>query len=68
MRYTMNYFLLLHIFKQLVSMQGEGSLDSSRLKAFQNKSQVGCICMLCFCSEKDVIQNKFSVFYRLVFL
>jgi len=33
----MNYFLLLHIFsKQLVSMQDEGSLDSSSLKAFQN--------------------------------
>jgi len=29
------------IIKQLVSMQDEGSLDSSSLKAFQNKSQVG---------------------------
>jgi len=46
----MNYFLLLHIFKQLVSMQDEGSLDWSSLKAYQNKSQVGCFCMLCSCS------------------
>ena len=28
--------------KQLMSMQDEGSLDSSSLKAFQNKCQVGC--------------------------
>jgi len=28
--------------KQLMSMQDDGSLDSSSLKAFQNKSQVGC--------------------------
>jgi len=28
--------------KQLMSMQDEGSLDSSNLKAFQNKSPVGC--------------------------
>jgi len=39
----------------VVSMQGEGSLDSSRLKAFQNKTQVGCICMLCSCCKKDEI-------------
>jgi len=24
------------------------SLDSSSLKAFQNKSLIGCLCMLCF--------------------
>jgi len=29
----MNYFLLLHIFQQLVSMQDEGSFDLSSLKA-----------------------------------
>jgi len=28
--------------KQPMSMQDEGSLDSSSLKAFQNKCQVGC--------------------------
>jgi len=33
-----------------MSMQDEGSLDSSSLKAFQNKSQVGCFFMLCSCS------------------
>jgi len=33
-----------------VSMQDEGSLDSSSLKACQNKSLIGCFCMLCFCS------------------
>jgi len=31
-------------------MQEEDSLDSSSLKAFQNISQIGCFCMLCFCS------------------
>ena len=36
----MYYFLLL-------SMQNEGSLGSSTLKAFQKESQVGCVCMLC---------------------
>jgi len=29
-----------------MSMQDEGSLDLSSLKAFQNKPQVGCFCML----------------------
>jgi len=33
-------------FKRLVSVQDEGSLDSSSLKAFQNKPQLGCFCML----------------------
>jgi len=33
-----------------MSMKDEGSLHSSSLKAFQNKSQVGCFCMLCSCS------------------
>jgi len=47
-------------FKQLVSVQDEGSLDSSSLKAFQNKTQVGCFCMLCYCSQKDEIKNKCS--------
>jgi len=46
----MNYFLLLHIFQKLVAMQDDDSLDSSRLKAFQNKSHIGCFCMLCSCS------------------
>jgi len=31
-------------------MQDEGSLDSSSLKAFQNKSLIGCFRMLCSCS------------------
>ena len=31
-------------------MQDEGSLDSSSLKACQNKSQIECFCMQCFCS------------------
>jgi len=26
-------------------MQDEGSFDSSSLKAYQNKSQIGCFCM-----------------------
>jgi len=43
----MNYFLLLLIVQTIVPMQNKGSLDSSSLKAFQNESQVGCICMLC---------------------
>jgi len=30
-----------------MSMQDEGSLDSSSLKAFQNKSPIGCIYVLC---------------------
>ena len=42
-------------------MQDEGSLDSSSLKAFQNKSLIGCFCMLCSCSLKDEIWSKFSV-------
>jgi len=29
-----------------MAMQDEDSLDSPSLKAFQNKSQVGCFCML----------------------
>jgi len=45
----MNYFLILRIFKQLVSMQDEGNLDLSSIKAFQNKSQVGCFCMQWSC-------------------
>ena len=43
-KYMMNYFLLLHIFQTtsvnkqtLVSMQDEGSLDSSSLKACQKE-------------------------------
>jgi len=41
--YVMTYLLLLHIFQTItvVSMQDEGSFDSSSLKAFQNKSQLG---------------------------
>jgi len=31
-------------------MQDEGSFDSSSLKAFQNKSLIGCFRLLCFCS------------------
>jgi len=30
-------------------------------KAFQNKSQVKCFCMLCSCNEKDEIKKEFSV-------
>jgi len=45
-RYMMiSYFCA--FFKQLVSMQDEGSFDSSSLKAFQNKSLCRCFCMLC---------------------
>jgi len=47
MRYMINYFFCTFI-KQLMSMQGEGSLDSSSLKTFQNKCQVGCFYMLGF--------------------
>jgi len=57
----LNYFQLLHIFQTTVSTQDEGSLDWSSLKAFKNKSQVGCFCMLCSCSKKDEIKNTFSV-------
>jgi len=39
----MKYFYT--FFKQLGSVQDEVSFDSSRLKAFQMKSQVGCFCM-----------------------
>jgi len=31
-------------------MQDEGSFDLSSLKAFQNKSLIGCFCMRCSCS------------------
>jgi len=51
----MNYFLLCTFFKQQVSMQDEGSLDSSSLNAFQNKSQAGCFSMLRSCSSKDEV-------------
>jgi len=44
--------------KQLLSLQGEGSLDSSSLKAFQNKSQVGCFCMLCSCNDYDAARRR----------
>jgi len=45
-----NYFLPLHIYQTttVMSMQDEGSLDSSSLKAFQNKCEFGCFCMLSF--------------------
>jgi len=33
-----------------MSMQDDGSLDSFNLKALQNKSLIGCFCMLCSCS------------------
>jgi len=44
-KYVINYLLFLHVFKQLVSMQDEGSFASSSLKAFQSKSQVGLFCI-----------------------
>jgi len=49
-----------------MSMQEEDSFDSSSLKAFQNKSQVGCFFMAGLfraldCSYKNGIENKFSV-------
>jgi len=34
-------------FNQPVSMQDEGSFDSSSLKAFKKKFLIGCFCMLC---------------------
>ena len=45
-------------------MQEEGSFDSSSLKAFQNKSQVGCFCRVFHVLEysyKNDMENKFSV-------
>jgi len=52
---------------KLACNKDEGSLDSSSLKVFQNKSLFGCFCMLCFCSQKDEIKNKFSVLNLFVF-
>jgi len=47
-------------------MQDEGSRDLSSLKAFQNKSQVECFCILCFSNQKNEIWNKLSVSNLLV--
>jgi len=50
MRYMINISYFCTVFKQLASMQDQGSLDTSSLKAFQNNCQAGCFCMVCYCS------------------
>jgi len=48
-RYMMIYFLLLHNFQTTSVNARWGQPFSSNLKAFQNKPQVECFCMLCSC-------------------
>ena len=64
-RYMMiSYFCA--FFKQPVSMQDEGSFDSSSLKAFQNKSLIGCF--LCYVLAVERMKFKTNLGFKFSWL